>query len=121
VCLLTKFIGAKSLCVKNQMASSSKLPGDNGEAAKLRARLAAFLPAMRAANEELEKKRAADPASIDVEHLADPHAPHIEMVSARRQSSEAHPARHVQPRTTPTVRAVRPVSLRRILPAACSR
>ena len=64
------------------MASSSQLPADDGAGANLRARLAAFLPAMRAANEELERKRAADPTSIDMEHLADPDAQHIEMVRA---------------------------------------
>ena len=42
-------------------------------------RLAAFLPAMKAANAELEAQHANDPASVSIEHLEDPHAQHIEM------------------------------------------
>jgi CHAD domain-containing protein len=45
------------------------------------ARLEAFLPTMRAANDELSELHASDPASADIEHLSDPDAPHIEMVS----------------------------------------
>lgn len=36
---------------------------------------------MRAANDELSELHASDPASADIEHLSDPDAPHIEMVS----------------------------------------
>ena len=42
-------------------------------------RLAAFLPAMKTANAELEAQHANDPASVSIEHLEDPHAQHIEM------------------------------------------
>ena len=44
-------------------------------------RLSAFLPKLRAANDELEKKRVADPESVDIEHVDDPDAQHIEMVN----------------------------------------
>ena len=48
----------------------------------LLSRLAAFLPEMHAANEQLEQRKEKDPASVDIEHLEDPDAQHIEMVSA---------------------------------------
>lgn len=43
-------------------------------------RLDAFLPSLRAANEDLECKAATDPSSVDMEHIEDPEAQHIEMV-----------------------------------------
>lgn len=42
-------------------------------------RLEAFLPAMRASNADLERRVAADPLSVSVEHLDDPEEQHIEM------------------------------------------
>ena len=57
------------------MSSSSSMPPPSA----LLGRLAAFLPAMKAANAELEAQHANDPASVSIEHLEDPHAQHIEM------------------------------------------
>ena len=43
-------------------------------------RLSAFLPELHAANDALERQRAADPESVNIEHINDPDAQHIEMV-----------------------------------------
>ena len=42
-------------------------------------RLAAFLPEMQAANEDLTRRHAEDPAAVSIEHIDDPDAQHIEM------------------------------------------
>ena len=44
-------------------------------------RLANFLPSLKTANEELAVQHAADPSSVNVEHVEDDTAQHIEMVS----------------------------------------
>lgn len=46
-------------------------------------RLDAFLPSLATANDELAVKHAADPSSVNVEHVEDDTAQHIEMVRAR--------------------------------------
>ena len=43
-------------------------------------RLDAFLPSMRTANEDLERRAAQDPSSINVEHVEDEEQEHIAMV-----------------------------------------
>ena len=45
-------------------------------------RLDSFLPTLKTANDELETRRAADPTSVNVEHVEDESAQHIEMVRA---------------------------------------
>lgn len=40
------------------------------------------MPALRAANDDLEKRRAADPSSVDIENVGEEGEPHIEMVTA---------------------------------------
>ena len=52
--------------------------------AALRARLDAFLPTLRVANEELARQQSADPSSVDIEHLSEPDEQHIEMVRSAR-------------------------------------
>jgi hypothetical protein len=46
------------------------------------ARLEAFLPTMREANDKLAEQHAEDPQSADIENLTDPEGQHIEMVCA---------------------------------------
>lgn len=53
-------------------------------------RAEAFLPRLAASNDDLMHRAALDPASVDIEHLPNTDAAHIELVSAPPSSSLAH-------------------------------